>query len=239
MGIRRSVAGLLGVMVASGVGAGVVAGPDRLSLARLPFYERYDGKAPVSGTLLVGLQLGTADLPFNPDRIGVMLPKEILGHNICVAIASEDGRYAARNLYIVPLKAGREALLETKPDNPVQLGKYRAGDMAIAARADDECSPAGVGPFVPAFAGAGSSPDNGVSLVAYVNEDPERIAVRLVKGQEAIAASNPCFTFRSHTRIAFTSRCEVLIAPSVPDGKYDIELTVRGIFKAQTESYPV
>lgn len=233
---------LFGLMAVAGIGVSSHAETVRLELASLPFYERYDGKAPVSGMLLVGLQLGTSTAHFDPSRIGVTLPKEALGGNLCVAIASEDGRYAARNLYVVPKTAGHEALLTTEPKTPDQLKKYQAGDIAVTARATDQCESAGVGPLVPVILNSGEKPDHDpgfldTSLMVYVNEEPERIAVRLVKGQDEVAVSGPCTTFRSHTRISFTSRCSIPIGRIVPDGTYDLELTVKGAFKALTEKY--
>jgi len=245
--MMRRTAWLPAVLIMLGMaGAEMIAAAEspRLQLASGLFYERYDGKAPVSGTMLVGLQLGLADHDFDPDQVGVLLPNEVLGRTICVAITSQDGRYAARNLYNVPSTASRDALLVTRPKNPVQLRQYKAGEIAVTARASDECGPAGVGPLIPVRLGPDRVANGGrtgsvTALIAFINEDPERISFRLIKGRDIVAESQPCITSLSTTRIAYTSRCDVSVPGGLADGKYDIELTINGSFKPQTERYSV
>ena len=73
-----------------------------LPLATESYEESFQDNPPIGGNLLVGLSWDTSPGLFNPAEIRVELVPTLPVRSVCVSVASQDGRYASRNLYRIP-----------------------------------------------------------------------------------------------------------------------------------------
>jgi len=208
-----------------------------------PMFERLIGDSspsPVVGNFVVGMRWGDASNFFDPKSIGTTLPAYVGGHSVCVNIASEDGRYFARNLYRVPPGATGLTLLDTPTKYYDALKHFPAANMAVMIRLADSCETSHPGGFLPAnIGGSGSVPGSAPALTVFVNADPEDIQVRLMRGDRAVGAAAVCSTDPSHIRIAFTSRCVVSVPGDLVAGGYTIEIAKQERFKTEVTRIPL
>lgn len=97
--------------------------------------EFFDTNAKVSGTSLVGIELGTPPrMQFNPDDVRV--PRPSTGRLICIHAVGRDGIYTARSLYELPdvlRESGELRLAPFSERYGMRLRDYASDAIAITA----------------------------------------------------------------------------------------------------------
>ncbi|MCI4663950.1 MAG: hypothetical protein MRY74_04440 [Neomegalonema sp.] len=115
--------------------------------------------------LLVGLRLGKA-APTRPvilAKVQLAAPGAASGERLCVALGTQDSRYAAESAHVAP-KTGGAVELGLKTAYAAQLASYREGDLLVLARQASACRSDIPGALTPAI-GAGG----GKTLVVALN----------------------------------------------------------------------
>ncbi len=203
-----------------------------------PYAELFIDNPKVSGNLLVGLRWGGPDgrddTFFDPDNVGLALPRGIQLSNVCVDIVSKDGRYTAENLYEVG-SAGTHPTLGGEHDFRRRLQTYRIDDMAVMVRLSASCDGGDTDVLVPAIvtpasAGLGSAARD--RLVAYVNADPAKVRLSLLgRDMSALAADMRCADPGPGVRIAYSAVCVIVPKAPLPDTRMTLRLATRERFR--------
>jgi hypothetical protein len=206
------------------------------------YVESFVGKPRVSGNLLVGLRFGEPAGNFDPTAVGLYVTPAVVGRSACVDISSRDGRYYAQNAYLMPSASGIFLPFEVDSKYLDQLSHYDLKDIAVTVRLVGDCNAPEEGELVPAVASTQSSPPasspRNRSLVAFVNAEPDRLKVVLLrKGLEASAAE--CRSDPTAVQIAFTSSCEFRGNGALAAGSYDLLIRVRERFAWRDSHFSV
>lgn len=231
----------LGAMLVLAPAARAQPAPRVIPLATRPMDERLlgeGGPSPVSGHYLVGLQWGGTPRLFDPNAVGAVIPPSLAGRTVCVSLASEDGRYVARNVYHVPTDAIGAARFDTPTQYDKVLGAYPFESMAVLIREASTCDDIAAAPLLPATAHP-PAPGAASTLTVFLNAEPQGIEVELRHGGQIVAVAPPCTTDPARTRIAYTTSCLLTLPAAAPRGDYALAVRKREHFAVSTTLYPL
>lgn len=213
-----------------------------IALLHKPYVESFVGKPKVSGNLLVGLRSGEAAGSFNPKAVGLYVTPKVGGRSACVDISSRDGRYYAQNTYGMPTASGNFAPFDADTKYSEQLSHYDLKDIAVTVRLVGDCNAPDEGEIIPAVVGTQSrAPASSLrnrSLLAFVNAEPDRLKVVLLRNGIEVSAAE-CKSDPTAVQIAFTSSCEFKENDGLAPGSYDLLIRVRERFAWRDSHFSV
>jgi hypothetical protein len=213
------------------------------------FNELYLQNPKVSGSLLVGVLWDAPQGTYDPQKILVSLPSQSNISNICVELASKDGRYTAEGLFDVPKgvtrqkEIGRPLRLKYKTKYGAKLREYQVSDIAVLVREAVSCGAINAGRVLPAIvmpsgsANLKASPDSR-KLVIYLNADPDRIHIAL-QPLGGIEPKADCKGVGESVHIAYRARCTLVLPEILAQQNYELEIRKTESFKTVPTKFSI
>jgi hypothetical protein len=213
------------------------------------FNEIYLRNPTVSGSLLVGVRWDVPPGKYDPQEILVGLPSQSDISNICVELASKDGRYTAEGLFKGPKGAtrqneiGRPLRLKYKTEYGAKLREYQASDIAVLVREAVSCETVKPGRVLPALVMPSGSANLKASpgsrkLVIYLNADPDRIHVALQSLGGKVSQAD-CKGVGESVHIAYRARCTLALPEFLAQQNYVLEIQKTESFKTVRTEFPI
>jgi hypothetical protein len=198
------------------------------------FRESYDDSRPVSGSALVGLRLGDAKGRVSPDDIVLLRP--LHGQRFCVHSITQDGRFSASNLYLLPSDAPPSSYVRLKPMTRAygdKLVAYPMNQLAVRAFVPkgDNCSPAEA-LHIPEVADGG----NLDVLYVFVSSRTQTVSAAL-SGQDG-GAQVACEQAGDSAFIAYDQMCRIPLTLNKP-GVAQLDLELNDGFSSRHYDYAV
>jgi len=185
--------------------------------------ERLTDAVPTSGLLLAGVHWGKSADKFRTGNLGLQLFKSPQPRNVCVRVATRDGRYRGLASYLVPPnpESPSRLLFESKYVN--QLEQLPAGDFAVKAIVAGECNDAASGVIIPAVVGAGPGPQ---PLMVFLSPNDATARARIVSrdGKPLSGDAVRCQSAGPGTRIAYSHICEISLTDFTFSGRAVLEI---------------
>ena len=235
---------VLRATLAGALFAGLVPGIRAQLISRVnpqATYVETFGDPKVSAiSLLVGLAWSPpktsieshSSLPFNPDKVSILLSSAFQNRKACVEISSQDGRYFAQNLYQLPDRPGT-GTFDAPSQHAKELHNYTVGEMAVSIRLVDDCNSADRSLRIPARI----TPDiSSPALVAHLNADAQHLTVSLRKKGTSELISSICEAAPERNNISFSSSCT--FTNPAPDD-YDLVVEVQEGFSSRKSVFKV
>lgn len=187
--------------------------------------ERLTDAVPTSGLLLAGVHWGKSSGKFRTSNLGLQLFKSPQPRNVCVRVATRDGRYRGLASYLVPPNPDSPSLLLFKSQYANQLEQMPVSDFAVKAVIADECNDAVSGVIIPAVVGAESAPQ---SLIVFLSPNDATTRARVVSrdGTSLSGDAVRCQSVGPGTRIAYSHACEISLADSTFSGRAILEIVL-------------
>jgi hypothetical protein len=185
--------------------------------------ERLTDTVPTSGLLLAGVHWGKSSDKFRTGNLGLQLFKSPQPRNVCVRIATRDGRYRGLAAYVVPPNPDNPSRLQFKSQYTNELEQMPASDFAIKAVVVSECGDAASGVIIPAVVGAEPSPQ---SLIVFLSPNDATARARIVSRDGKPLSGDPvrCQSAGPGTRIAYSHTCEVSLTDPTFSGRAILEI---------------
>jgi hypothetical protein len=187
--------------------------------------ERLTDVVPTSGLLLAGVHWGKSSDKFKTGNLGLQLFKSSQPRNVCVRVATRDGRYRGLASYLVPPnpESPSRLLFESRYIN--ELEQMQAGDFAVKAIVAGECGDAASGVLIPAVVGAGPGPQ---PLIVLLSPNDATARARIVSrdGKPLSGDAVRCQSAGPGTRIAYSHTCEISLTDSTFSGRAILEIVL-------------
>jgi hypothetical protein len=185
--------------------------------------ERLTDTVPTSGLLLAGVHWGKSSATFKTSDLGLQLFRSAQPRNVCVRVATRDGRYRGLASYLVPPNPDSPSRLLFASQYARQLEQMPASDFAVKAIIARECSDAASGVIIPAVIGAESTPQ---SLIVFLSPNDATARARVVSFDGKPLSGDPvrCQSAGPGTRIAYSHICEVSLTDPAFAGRAILEI---------------
>jgi hypothetical protein len=185
--------------------------------------ERLTDSVPTSGLLVAGVHWGKSSDKFRTGNLGLQLFKSPQPRNVCVRVATRDGRYRGLASYVVPPNPDSPSRLQFKSQYANELEQLPAGDFAVKAIVAGECGDAASGVIIPAVVGAGSTPP---SLVVFLSPNDATARARIVSrdGKPLSGDAVRCQSAGPGIRIAYSHTCDISLTDSTFSGRAMLEI---------------
>lgn len=169
------------------------------------FNESYDNAVPVSGSVIVGVQLGESDGNVLVKDTQIVFSNPV---DVCVRVVTRDGRFSANNIYRVttPLADAKSVRLSPITLNYAQvLSNYKKDDTAISAFAarDGSCQPSEAA-YLPQLV---NPQQPGKNLTILINS-ANRHCLLLLKNKQTQFRCQP---ISQGSKIAYDKKCQVAV----------------------------
>lgn len=102
-----------------------------------PFLESYQPEVSVSGNVVVGVMTLATARALLEDQIAVQSIADSDDNQICLRVASRDGIYTSKNVYVLPQGIRGPVLLPYQSKLKKVVTSYGADEIALAATSGD------------------------------------------------------------------------------------------------------
>jgi hypothetical protein len=205
------------VLAACLLGSPAVAQEAFTAMPVAPFSEQLRTEAPVSGRALLGAIVLAPATPGNAD-VFIRAPQRLAGQALCLTIVSRDGRYYARNGFVVP-----EITSVSTVRLPVQTAHPKVFSGALGSEVTSLIEEGACGAnsrnILPVSARA-IAPE--APVVLSINSG--RATARILAGTAGNERSFPCLPIETGRRTTYDAICTLDASVSRTSGAVPLQI---------------